>query len=265
VQLKRAGGIQNATLLRRGSWDLVTFTWPGEATSVELRTFPAEQPFDPDVPPLVSVSQDRYRTEGGCVVPGGLPAEGATVYLNSLTYHEGKQISSPPVDLEAPPLWRYEYTLRWPLMNRVLGIGNLFGALVEIEVVARAGIKKQEDAASVSLIHNPDHFPLHAGDGQPVPDDGELRELVVELSSGSGHFQRLWEAHDVMDQRAGVLRLHHPVVGDVEVFMEATPLAADPGLTLVVLPVAPGSPSARALARLKDARRFRATNDAGAG
>ena len=90
---------------------------------------------------------------------------------------------------------------------------------------------------------------LHAEAGR-VPDDGELRELVVELSSGSGHFQRLWEAHDVMDQRAGILRLHHPVVGDVEVFMEATPLAADPGLTLVVLPVAPGSPSARALARL---------------
>ena len=90
---------------------------------------------------------------------------------------------------------------------------------------------------------------LHAEAGR-VPDDGELRELVVELCSGSGHFRRLWEAHDVMDQRAGILRLHHPVVGDVEVFMEATPLAADPGLTLVVLPVAPGSPSARALARL---------------
>ena len=105
---------------------------------------------------------------------------------------------------------------------------------------------------------------LHAEAGR-VPDDGELRELVAELGSGSGHFRRLREAHDVMDQRAGILRLHHPVVGDVEVFMEATPLAADPGLTLVVLPVAPGSPSARALARLKDARRFRATNDAGAG
>lgn len=105
---------------------------------------------------------------------------------------------------------------------------------------------------------------LHAEAGR-VPDDDSLRELVAELGSGSGHFRRLWEAHDVMDQRAGILRLHHPVVGDVEVFMEATPLAADPGLTLVVLPVAPGSPSARALARLKDARRFRATADAGAG
>ena len=90
---------------------------------------------------------------------------------------------------------------------------------------------------------------LHAEAGR-VPDDDSLRELVAELGSGSGHFRRLWEAHDVMDQRAGILRLHHPVVGDVEVFIEATPLAADPGLTLVVLPVAPGSPSARALARL---------------
>ncbi len=93
---------------------------------------------------------------------------------------------------------------------------------------------------------------LHAEAGR-VPDDGELHELVVELCSGSEHFQRLWEAHDVMDQRAGILRLHHPAVGDVEVFMEATPLAADPGLTLVVLPAAPGSPSARALAQLSTA------------
>lgn len=212
VQLKRAGGIQNATLLRRGSWDLVTFTWPGEATSVELRTFPAEQPFDPDVPPLVSVSQDRYRTEGGCVVPGGLPAEGATVYLNSLTYHEGKQISSPPVDLEAPPLWRYEYTLRWPLMNRVLGIGNLFGALVEIEVVARAGIKKQEDAASVSLIHNPDHFPLHAGDGNPVSlylerptKDGGQQTCMSVLLPPDGTPLMLW--FNPKDIRPGYVRL----------------------------------------------------------
>ena len=102
--------------------------------------------------------------------------------------------------------------------------------------------------ADDGLDTGPDHTPH--GAGGRVPDDDSLRELVAELGSGSGHFRRLWEAHDVMDQRAGILRLHHPVVGDVEVFIEATPLAADPGLTLVVLPVAPGSPSARALARL---------------
>ena len=212
AQLKRAGGIQNATLLRRGSWDLVTFTWPGEATSVELRTFPAEQPFDPSIPPLVSVSQERYRTEGGCVVPGGLPSEGATVYLNSLTYHGGKQISSSPVSLEAPPLWRYEYTLRWPLMNKMLGIGNLFGALVEVEIVPQAGVKRQEDAAAVSLIHNSDHFPLHAGDGVPVSlylerptKDGGQETCTSVLLPPDETPQLLW--FNAKDIQPGYLRL----------------------------------------------------------
>lgn len=208
VQLKRAGGIRNATLRRRGSWDLVTFTWPGDATSVELRALPVDQPFDPDVPPLVSVNQDRYRTDGGCMVPGGLPAEGSTVYLNSLTYHGGQQITSAPVSLEAPPLWRYRYTLKWPLMKKV----TLFGALVEVEVVSQVGITRQDDAVGMSLVYNPDHFPLHAGDGQPVPlylerptKDGGQETHTAVLLPPHGVPMSMWFDHK--DLGPGYVRL----------------------------------------------------------
>ena len=146
------------------------------------------------------------------MVPGGLPSEGATVYLNSLTYHGGKQISSSPVSLEAPPLWRYEYTLRWPLMNKMLGIGNLFGALVEVEIVPQAGVKRQEDAAAVSLIHNSDHFPLHAGDGVPVSlylerptKDGGQETCTSVLLPPDETPQLLW--FNAKDIQPGYLRL----------------------------------------------------------
>ena len=95
---------------------------------------------------------------------------------------------------------------------------------------------------------------MHAEAGR-VPGDRGLLDLVVELCTGNPRFRGLWETQDVMEQRAGVLRLHHPDVGDLEVCMEATPLAADPGLTLVVLPVAPHSPAARTLGLLRTAAR----------
>ena len=186
----------------------MTFTWPGDATSVELRALPVDQPFDPDVPPLVSVNQDRYRTDGGCMVPGGLPAEGSTVYLNSLTYHGGQQITSAPVSLEAPPLWRYRYTLKWPLMKKV----TLFGALVEVEVVSQVGITRQDDAVGMSLVYNPDHFPLHAGDGQPVPlylerptKDGGQETHTAVLLPPHGVPMSMWFDHK--DLGPGYVRL----------------------------------------------------------
>jgi hypothetical protein len=47
--------------------------------------------------------------------------------------------------------------------------------------------------------------------------------------------------------RTGAKRLHHPVVGDLELSYEAMELPADPGLALHVYTAEPGSPSADAL------------------
>ena len=54
---------------------------------------------------------------------------------------------------------------------------------------------------------------MHAEAGR-VPGDRGLLDLVVELCTGNPRFRGLWETQDVMEQRAGVLRLHHPDVGD---------------------------------------------------
>jgi hypothetical protein len=79
------------------------------------------------------------------------------------------------------------------------------------------------------------------------PYDKGLTDLVGELSTRSETFRTLWAAHDVRLHRTGFKRLHHPVVGDLELTYEAMELAADQGLTIHVYTAEPGSASADAL------------------
>ena len=52
----------------------------------------------------------------------------------------------------------------------------------------------------------------------PDVDDPRLAELVGELSVRSERFRRLWGRHDVRPKRPRVSRLHHPRVGDLELY-----------------------------------------------
>jgi MmyB-like transcription regulator ligand binding domain len=79
------------------------------------------------------------------------------------------------------------------------------------------------------------------------PYDRGLTDLVGELSTRSGTFRTLWATHDVMFHRTGRKRLHHPVVGDLDLTYEAFDLPADPGLRLLVYTAEPATPTADAL------------------
>lgn len=85
------------------------------------------------------------------------------------------------------------------------------------------------------------------GDAGRNPYDKRLTDLVGELSTRSQTFRTLWAAHDVRYHRTGVKRIHHPVVGDLELTYEAFELPADPGLQLSTFTAEPGSPSEDAL------------------
>lgn len=85
------------------------------------------------------------------------------------------------------------------------------------------------------------------GDAGRNPFDKRLTDLVGELSTRSETFRSLWAAHDVRYHRTGVKRLHHPVVGDLELTYEAFELPADLGLQLSTYTAEPGSPSEDAL------------------
>jgi transcriptional regulator with XRE-family HTH domain len=88
------------------------------------------------------------------------------------------------------------------------------------------------------------------GEAGRNPYDKRLSDLVGELSTRSERFRGLWAAHNVRFHRTGVKKLHHPIVGDIELVYEAFDLPADPGLSLSTYTAVPGTPSEDALKML---------------
>src|SRR3954454_16377774 len=75
------------------------------------------------------------------------------------------------------------------------------------------------------------------------PYDRELSNLIGELSTRSPEFRTWWAAHNVRYHQTGIKRLHHPVVGELELSYEVMELSADAGLTVSVYSAEPGSRS----------------------
>jgi transcriptional regulator with XRE-family HTH domain len=79
------------------------------------------------------------------------------------------------------------------------------------------------------------------------PHDPDLIRLVGELSTQSEMFRSRWASRDVMFHRSGLKRLHHPVVGDLDLNYESMELPSEPGLVMNVYTAPAGSPTADAL------------------
>ncbi|BAL88525.1 putative DNA-binding protein [Actinoplanes missouriensis 431] len=79
------------------------------------------------------------------------------------------------------------------------------------------------------------------------PLDTELSKLIGELATRSDDFRVRWASRNVHEHRAGVKRVHHELVGDMELVYETLALPGEPDLTLYVNAAEPGSPSADAL------------------
>ena len=79
------------------------------------------------------------------------------------------------------------------------------------------------------------------------PYDRRLSDLVGELSTRSDEFRLRWAAHDVKFHRAGIKRLHHPVVGDLTLSFEALEVASDAGQRINIYTAEPASSSDDAL------------------
>jgi MmyB-like transcription regulator ligand binding domain/Helix-turn-helix domain len=67
------------------------------------------------------------------------------------------------------------------------------------------------------------------------PYDRAVSDLVGELSTRSETFRTWWAAHNVRYHHTGTKRLHHPVVGDLELSYEVMELPADEGPRLADL------------------------------
>ncbi|MFI5592345.1 helix-turn-helix domain-containing protein [Amycolatopsis sp. NPDC051758] len=82
------------------------------------------------------------------------------------------------------------------------------------------------------------------------PHDEELIALVGELSARSELFRQRWASQDVRLHRSGRKRMHHPVVGRLDLDVESMELPAEPGLHLTVYTAPAGTATADGLALL---------------
>jgi transcriptional regulator with XRE-family HTH domain len=78
------------------------------------------------------------------------------------------------------------------------------------------------------------------------PYDRGLTDLIGELSTRSETFRTRWAAHNVRFHRNGSKRLHHPIVGDLDLTFEAMELPGE-DLTLIAYTAEAGSPTHDAL------------------
>ena len=79
------------------------------------------------------------------------------------------------------------------------------------------------------------------------PRDRALSDLVGELVTRSEEFCARWSRHDVRFHHLGVKRIHHPLVGDLELDYEALNMPADPDWFLFTHTAEPGGPTAERL------------------
>lgn len=82
------------------------------------------------------------------------------------------------------------------------------------------------------------------------PHDPELIRLVGELSTQSELFRQRWASQDVKFHRSGLKRIHHPVVGDLDLTFESMELPSEPGLVLNVYTAPSGSSTSDGLRML---------------
>ncbi len=75
------------------------------------------------------------------------------------------------------------------------------------------------------------------------PHDKGLTDLIGELVTRSDEFRTRWARHDVRFHRLGIKRIHHPLVGDLELDYEALDLPANPDWFLFGHTAVPGSPT----------------------
>ncbi len=82
------------------------------------------------------------------------------------------------------------------------------------------------------------------------PHDEDLIALVGELATSSELFRQRWASQDVRFHRSGRKRVHHPVVGRLDLDVESMELPADSGLLLTVYTAQAGTATADGLALL---------------
>ena len=93
------------------------------------------------------------------------------------------------------------------------------------------------------------------------PNDQKLADLIDELMTRSDAFRHRWAKHDMRHHRAGVKRIHHPVVGDLALSFQAMELPMNPDWFIFAFTAEPNSPDEQRLQLLRSIANSDATYD----
>jgi hypothetical protein len=96
---------------------------------------------------------------------------------------------------------------------------------IHLDAGARSFYRDWDEIASSSAAM------LHVAAAKD-PFDSDLFQLIGELATHSEDLRVRWATRDVHEHRVGVKRLHHELVGDIDLVHETLALSGDPGLTL---------------------------------
>lgn len=159
--------VTDLMLTERCSHQLLTFAWPGSASSVEIHRGARGQPWDPARGGTSEqISRADYRLLGGFSFPEPLPSEGCTVHVAGVTHAGGgRRVVGKVASVDYPGLSRLYYQLKWGRIARS-----------ELQIRVRSERETAEGFTFV-LVHNPNRLPLHSGEGRPVP-------VVLDVEEG---------------------------------------------------------------------------------
>ncbi|XUL90050.1 helix-turn-helix transcriptional regulator [Streptomyces galilaeus] len=82
------------------------------------------------------------------------------------------------------------------------------------------------------------------------PDDPRLASLIGELAMNSPEFATMWAEHGVRKWALATYRMHHPVVGRMELNLQSLPVPQEDGQRIVVATAGADTASAAALTLL---------------
>ena len=111
-----------------------------------------------------------------------------------------------------------------------------FGRFVFLDPRAQVFYREWDDAAVQTVAI------LRAAAGR-TPHDRQLSNLVGELATRSDTFRTLWASQVVREHRTGDKKIHHPIVGDLDLAFEGLEPATGKGLLLTAYTAKPGTPS----------------------
>jgi transcriptional regulator with XRE-family HTH domain len=126
-----------------------------------------------------------------------------------------------------------------------------FGRFVFLDPRAHTFYRDWDDAAVQTVA-------ILRGAAGRTPHDRQLSNLVGELATRSDAFRTLWASHVVREHRTGDKKIHHPIVGDLDLTFEGLEPATGKGLLLTAYTAKPGTPTHDSLQMLAT---WAATND----